>query len=470
MTQVVEVRKKHCVAVICCLSFGAIMISRPLLAEAQAAASGSWGVNGHDPSVEVKASGAVETDPGADIILKSSQASSKSFGATLVVDGASFAKHEVAMTADLSVLSGAGEGVLWMRADSAGGGREYTSSLPVAIAEGSTGATHQIEVRADVPTGTIKMSLGVAFKGQAVAHFARVKLQTVRTLPASPSPAAVLDAALTVIRTHALHADRVNWEQASAEAHKATAAAEVPVDVYSAIRHVFGLLGDRHSSLSNPYQARALAASGGSADSVAIRRADDGILYLNMPSYRGHDSEAASAYVAAVRQKISEAGDAKGWIIDLRSNSGGNMWPMLSALQPFLGNEKIGGFVENDKSTPWFPSGHAAGAEHVNAALIHMPVALLLGPHTASSGEIVAVAFHGRSNARSFGTHTAGFSTSNAEFSLPDGSVLHLSTSVAADRNGALFEDGLNPDQIIDGADTHAAEAAAVSWIRQQHP
>ena len=35
----------------------------------------------------------------------------------------------------------------------------------------------------------------------------------------------------------------------------------------------------------------------------------------------------------------------KGWIVDLRGNFGGNMWPMLLSVEPLIGNGTLGYFV-----------------------------------------------------------------------------------------------------------------------------
>ena len=48
-----------------------------------------------------------------------------------------------------------------------------------------------------------------------------------------------------------------------------------------------------------------------------------------------------------------------GWIVDLRGNTGGNMWPMVAGVGPVLGNGVAGFFVPPvGASTPWsFPEG-----------------------------------------------------------------------------------------------------------------
>src|SRR5206468_4322951 len=64
---------------------------------------------------------------------------------------------------------------------------------------------------------------------------------------------------------------------------------------------------------------------------------------------------------------------------------------------------------------------------------------------TASSGEAITISFRGRPGARSFGAPTAGLSTGNEEYALPDGSMLFLTTSIEADRIGHRYAAGSCP-------------------------
>lgn len=108
-------------------------------------------------------------------------------------------------------------------------------------------------------------------------------------------------------------------------------------------------------------------------------------------------------------------------------------------------------------------------------ALPELPwVALLFDRGTASSGEAIAISFAGRARERSFGEHTAGFSTANNMHQLPDGAVLFLCDGVELDRTGKLYPDGLDPDEQVPPPETHpdephdAALIAAEKWLSKQ--
>jgi C-terminal processing protease CtpA/Prc len=98
-------------------------------------------------------------------------------------------------------------------------------------------------------------------------------------------------------------------------------------------------------------------------------------------------------------------------------------------------------------------------------------VAVLTGPRTASSGEAVTISFIGRPRTRSFGLATAGLSTANSGFLLPDSSMIQLTVSVEADRNGRRYGEKIEPDEtipasLIEGADPQMDRA--IAWLKSQ--
>jgi carboxyl-terminal processing protease len=178
-----------------------------------------------------------------------------------------------------------------------------------------------------------------------------------------------------------------------------------------------------------------------------------------------------------------------GWIIDLRGNSGGNVWPMLAGIGAVLGEGDLGSFVspDGDHTVSFYKAGKVGerspdGKEDIDAEIKPAPskltelpwVAVLFDRGTASSGEAVAISFAGRTRERSFGEHTAGFSTSNGMHQFSDGSALFLCDAIEADRTGKLYPDGLDPDEKLPAPETRPAEekdavlVAAEEWLSKQ--
>ena len=76
-------------------------------------------------------------------------------------------------------------------------------------------------------------------------------------------PETYLTDALDLIQGSAFYANRVDWPSVRAEARRRAAAATTTAGSYDAIRWVLAKLGDHHSFLLSPEQARDLSAGGG---------------------------------------------------------------------------------------------------------------------------------------------------------------------------------------------------------------
>jgi C-terminal processing protease CtpA/Prc len=181
---------------------------------------------------------------------------------------------------------------------------------------------------------------------------------------------------------------------------------------------------------------------------------------------------------------LDDAG-ACGWVVDLRGNAGGNMWPMLAGVGPLLGAEVVGSFEHSPPGAAWRyregrswhggtapprePSGWASGPAP-RLAHADAPVALLIGRATASSGEMTLVAFLGRPGVRSFGDSTAGFASANAGVPLPDGATLVVTGTYPRDRLGRRYPLRLAPDERVPppagGAAEDPALDSALAWLQ----
>jgi carboxyl-terminal processing protease len=311
----------------------------------------------------------------------------------------------------------------------------------------------------------------------------------------TPDAAAFLDNAIDIMRQHDLHGQGVDWTELRTEAFKRAGGAFNPIDTYPAIYWALVQLGDPGSHLRLPpglypdqiallQQAEKEAltnAPGGPRVDNSIptaftsRRLPEGHVitvqgrnfgYVVLPRCSAKDNDGLLLYAADIRRILTDiaAQNPKGWIVDLRGNTGGNMWPMLTGIGPILGDGPAGSFVAADGNVTWFyqdgktGTRNPGGVETVSLTLdeepaLHTtspaPVAVLVDSSTASSAEAITIAFHGRPDTRFFGTHTAGKSTAVQPFKLDDGAELYLTTAIDADRSGKSYPDGFTPDQIV---------------------
>jgi C-terminal processing protease CtpA/Prc len=166
-------------------------------------------------------------------------------------------------------------------------------------------------------------------------------------------------------------------------------------------------------------------------------------------------------YIKTLNDSIQsqDQGELKGWIIDLRNNSGGNMWPMLIALTPFYPNGTLGYFIGDKKDISWSKVNGQIWYNETSQTnkFLEKPIfyklknnkvkiAVLIGPRTSSSGEAVAISTKSIKNAKLFGTTSYGFATANRPVKIATDEYLIITTSVDADYNKVEYWDGIPPD------------------------
>lgn len=241
--------------------------------------------------------------------------------------------------------------------------------------------------------------------------------------------------------------------------------------VTEAINLALTLLGDKHSYFITNNGKYIL---GNNRNDCAPRQIQAPIIpanigYIKIDGFSGQGL-AANSYAEKLQNEIKKQDnpEIKGWIVDLRGNTGGNMWPMVSGASPLLGDGTIGYFIDYEGNTsPWILKNGVAGGIVVSAPYqvinSKLKVAVLTDLATASSGEATAIAFIGRENTRSFGESTCGISTAVRGFSFLDGSTLGLTVSVMADRTKKLYGKSIEPN-IVD-SDQKSQVSKAINWI-----
>jgi carboxyl-terminal processing protease len=338
----------------------------------------------------------------------------------------------------------------------------------------------------------------------------------------SPVASTYLNHVLDLMQQNVINAKEIDWTTVRREAFLSADGAKTTVDTYPAIYYALTQLKEHHSSLQ-------LSDSLSAADKHRTLLAKTRILdaYKNSfpkppPSpYRerskpsGQILRLSSSFTAALiviphlYNKYSNWDDnatdfqeyanalhrlaadlqsqrPQGWIVDLRGNEGGNMWPMLAGIGFVLGEGRAGAFISSDGSHSFwsYREGKAIeadkdGAETVDSAVTQAPlilsplppVAVLIDGGTASSGESMAISFAGRSNEKSFGTHSYGLSSANDAYPLSDGSTLFLNTAIDADRLDRKYPDGIQPDVLVPASsdaspvDSDPVVKAAEEWL-----
>lgn len=305
-----------------------------------------------------------------------------------------------------------------------------------------------------------------------------------------------LDRSLFVIQEHALHKDSIDWSQIRENVYQKACGAKDLSDILPLYPAIFEQLGDRYGSLiynGVPYRwgaeestcSKATRAAIERYKQVVVRKIEKDIAYILIPSNAGSSLSSLNEEAQALKDSITAINDSsiKGWIIDLRLDTGGNMYPVIAGLGALLGDGKLGEFVGagNGSEGSWsikdgnlYVDGLPLSSVKKGDVIIQEPVPLvvLTGSCTAHAGELIAISAISRKNTIVVGERTAGISAVTEYFKISDHLKLHLAVNYAADRNGKIYKEGIFPDLEVKGGDNFPKLKrdkkfrTAVRWLR----
>jgi peptidase S41-like protein len=159
-------------------------------------------------------------------------------------------------------------------------------------------------------------------------------------------PCEYLSQALALIESLALRAERIDWSELRAT--EVAGFARARTETYPVIRSALRELADGHSFFLEPGQRRAreMNAKLQSSDLFGRRHCRADRIGPGFLVHRKTGPEAAD-FAEKIQGLIAlnDCIDMRGWIVDLRDNRGGNMWPMIAGLGPILGEGVLGAFV-----------------------------------------------------------------------------------------------------------------------------
>ena len=190
--------------------------------------------------------------------------------------------------------------------------------------------------------------------------------------------------------------------------------------------------------------------------------------------------------------KMASANPA-GWIVDLRGDSGGDLWRPLVALGPLVDGGTVGYLKGPHGGEPWIYAANAistqisemenSGYDETYSRVFwsmpgpHLdvpprPVAVLIDHGAAGMGESLALAFAGRKDERSFGAPTLGRMDpeNGVVWPLSDGATLRMPRGIAEDRHGHTYPNGFRPDVVVStdslaAVDNDPVVHTAEAWI-----
>jgi hypothetical protein len=288
---------------------------------------------------------------------------------------------------------------------------------------------------------------------------------------------AYLDELIGKMQANSINRLKIDWKAFRTSVMEAAGHPQTVEGTGPGILKALELLGDNHSFYV-PLRGQALGAPGRgcNAPSVGAPALPGTVAYVKVGGFTGTAAE-ATAFANGIQRAIADADrdGLDGWVVDLRGNGGGNMWPMVAGLGPILGEGVAGYFIDPlGTEIPWaYRDGAswegASQAQHVDAPYRlrrEAPrAAVLFDAGTASSGEAAVIAFLRRPDSRTFGTSaTCGKSTANELYPMSDGASLFLTVAVMADRTKVPYGGPIGPDEWV--MDPREVDQRAVAWLR----
>lgn len=283
-----------------------------------------------------------------------------------------------------------------------------------------------------------------------------------------------LNEVIDIMKANHVNRNSIDWDKFRSDVFQKAAGASTIAETNAALLYALELLNDNSSFMITATGALLTLNSPCSDVTPPDVTTDPDIGYIKMPAF--NKSGLQGAIFSETKQneiKAQDKTDLKGWIVDLRGNTGGNFWPMVAGLGPVLGEGTVGFFIDSDGVKA--PIKYEAGSAKFNdeaQVTVSFPytivssgkkVAVLTDHATGNAGEAVTITFIGKENTRIFGGITCGQGGGNQTYNLSDGSILYLTVAEIGDRNGTAYNDSLTPDEVV--TDASLIYEKAVEWI-----
>lgn len=293
---------------------------------------------------------------------------------------------------------------------------------------------------------------------------------------------------VSLVERKAVGLDTKRWPSMRDSALAAAARTTSESELYEEIKRLLGSLDDNgHSFVLTPAQWKRVKVSTAEAAEARRRERKEHVRLLDLPGGAGakvalvevppHTATQEEAGLALTRDLAAQlhsavAGQPCGVIVDLRKTGGGNMWPSLTALRALADPDRMGGIVDRDDhpvesysllAQKFFSADLGDGIPALGA-LKQTPLAILIGPGTVSASEAIASFLRARLGSVLIGQPSAGMTTTNEKFDLPDGGVIILSTARLTDPSGKGYHGGIPPDLLADRPGGMDSVARALEW------
>ncbi|MEH3113773.1 S41 family peptidase [Pedobacter terrae] len=286
-----------------------------------------------------------------------------------------------------------------------------------------------------------------------------------------------------ILKNNSMFSDKLDWRNIQEESKALSLSSNDSISqqvLYNFYTEKLRAVGDKHSFFISAKRMEQIA----EAPMVERPQGDylgDGVAWVKVPRCLSFDETKDALFADTIRriiQKLDTENIIAGWIVDLRHNTGGNMWPMLAGLNGLIDDGTAGYFVSGsmEKKRSWPNengqiSGKPANISTYKIKNNSLKIAVLLDARTGSSGEMAVVSLLGLPNVKSFGQTSAGYTTANYTYNLSNGSQLQLARTYVADRTGKGYPENIKPDVFVEDLSNTRNDrviAAAKAWLLEK--
>lgn len=314
----------------------------------------------------------------------------------------------------------------------------------------------------------------------------------------------LLDTAISISKNISYYANNVDWKELEPKIYQAADGAKELEDLAPAFEILLNTLGDHHGGVRRltDYSFIAHFTDYDNAPNYTPQKSDpetwlivnnakarfeyellkNNVGYLKVVGIGPNvDGQKEAERIRCAINKLHKM-EVEKWIVDLRYNGGGNINVMGAGLAPLFDEQAVAGLLDRDstiftcaeikKGDFWY-MGVRSFKVKVKPKIENPKIAVLLSSWTASSGELVAVAFKGQKNTRFFGEATGGYTTNNSWDVIDNKIALLLSTGVYCDRNGNAYLKNVPPDEEVTFEITEHKEEdkgiqRAIQWLNKE--
>ncbi len=377
-----------------------------------------------------------------------------------------------------------GYGSIWVRITDEKNNRNYLDNGSLRLEGTSNWQFYSIDFYMDESIKEI--NLGGKITGIGNIWFDNLKIEVVADTSAYSQIAFnYMQEVFPIIDEYSIWKDSIDFQKLKLLCIKNLNGAKTIEDCYPMVRYVIGKLEDNHSTFMSPIESRNYSQNNDLIQSKG-KLLQNKFAYIILPGVQSTDSRAIVGFATTLQKIIKNLDNSSplGWIVDLRGNRGGNCFPMLAGIGPLMGDDVCCYMIS--ASDPPDVISYKQGTVFYNDTIPvistskkpytlkkEVPIAVLIGPNTASSGEVVAISFIGKPNCKLFGEPSYGVTTGNSLFPLSDGSTIVLTSAVDADRNLKRYGGKIQPDFLINFSDKSYDEnndpviEAAIKWIQE---